>query len=96
MKKIVILLFSLVLMVSGCSIKNISEKSISKNIDTILSDKNKLYNVNFDGYKYYVPRGLKFLDKKQYNAFSFSNFLKVFPPFLIFNLRVFLLLPFAI
>ena len=68
MKKIVILLISSIIILSGCSINNISRSSISKNVDTILSDKSKLYNVNFDGYKYYVPRGLKFIDKRESNS----------------------------
>ena len=68
MKRIVILLSILVLLVSGCSIKTLSNTSISKNIDAILSDNTKLYNVNFEGYKYYVPRGLKFINKDNYNA----------------------------
>jgi len=68
MKRIVILLVSLAFIVSGCSVHGISNNSISKNIKTILSDNNKIYNVNFDGYKYYVPRGLKFIDKKESNS----------------------------
>ncbi len=68
MKKIVVLLFSLIILVSGCSIRSLSDSSINSNIDKILSDNSKLYNVNFEGYKYYVPRGLKFLKKNEYNA----------------------------
>jgi len=68
MKRIVILLFCLVVMVSGCSIKKIDTSSIEDNIDILLSSKNKLYNANFEGYKYYVPYGLKYIDKYQYNA----------------------------
>ena len=28
----------------------------------------KLKNVHFEGYSYYVPRGIRFVDKKEYNA----------------------------
>lgn len=68
MKKLVVLLSIMILLLSGCSIKTLSSSSISKNIDIILSSKNSVYNVNFEGYKYYVPNGLKFLNKDQYNS----------------------------
>jgi hypothetical protein len=67
MKKIVGLLFISVLLITGCSIRRL-DNNISDNIKTILSDKTNLYNVHFEGYKYYVPRGLKFLEKEDYNA----------------------------
>lgn len=68
MKKIIVLLSFLILFVSGCSIKILSNSDISENINKILSEKSKIYNVHFDGYKYYVPKGLKFIDKDDYNA----------------------------
>lgn len=68
MKKIVVLLSSVLILVSGCSIYTLSDSNISKNIDTILSSKTNLNNVSFEGYKYYVPKGLKFINKNDYNA----------------------------
>lgn len=67
MKKIIVLLSILVLLVSGCSINKLGN-NITTNIDTILSEKVNVYNVNFEGYKYYVPKGLKFVTKNDYNA----------------------------
>lgn len=67
MKKIIVLLSILVLLVSGCSINQLGN-NITTNIDTILSEKVNVYNVNFEGYKYYVPKGLKFVTKNDYNA----------------------------
>ena len=34
----------------------------------LLSSDVEIYNVHFDGYKYFVPKGLKFLNKEEYNA----------------------------
>lgn len=34
----------------------------------ILSDDTTLANVNFDGYQYYVPDGMRFVNKDDYNA----------------------------
>ena len=68
MKKKVALLFILLLTATGCNIARIDNNNIDDNIDLLLSQKNKNYNVNFEGYKYYVPTGLKFVNKEEYNA----------------------------
>lgn len=74
MKKIVSLLLVLLLLVTGCSAVRLDDISIDKNIDILLTDKVKVYNVNFDGYKYYVPLGLKFIEKEEYNAIFIDKF----------------------
>lgn len=74
MKKIVFLLFILLLLVTGCSAVRLDDISIDKNIDILLTEKVKVYNVNFDGYKYYVPLGLKFVEKEEYNAIFIDKF----------------------
>lgn len=68
MKKIIVLLSIVLLSVTGCSIKKLDNKQFDKNIDTLLSEKVSIFNVNFEGYKYYLPVGLKFLNKEEYNA----------------------------
>ena len=68
MKKLIVLLSVILLLVTGCSITTLSNVDIGSNMKTILSEKTKLYNVYFEGYKYYVPKGLNFLDKDEYNA----------------------------
>ncbi len=67
MKKIIVLL-SIMLLVTGCSIKKLDDSDIGNNIKILLSEKSDLHNVYFEGYKYYVPKGLKFIDKEDYNA----------------------------
>ena len=68
MKKIIVLLSIVVFLVSGCSVVKLDNTNIGKNIKILLSDELELYNVYFDGYKYYVPKGLKMLNKDEYNA----------------------------
>ena len=74
MKKIVILLSIIILLSSGCSIRELDNKNYEKNIDMLLSEKTKVTNVNFEGYKYYVPQGLIFINKDDYNAVLKDDF----------------------
>ena len=69
MKKIkIIVLLLIVCVLTGCSITTLDDKNYEKNVSTILSSKNRSYNVYFEGYKYYIPSGMKFVSKKEYNA----------------------------
>ena len=68
MKKIVILLSVVMLLVTGCSVTKLDSNDIGKNMRTILSHNNKLYNVYYDGYKYYLPKGISFITKDDFNA----------------------------
>lgn len=68
MKRRIVLLSIMLLLVSGCSIQTLSTTSFEDNIDMILSEDTTLANVNFDGYEYYVPNGMRFVNKEDYNA----------------------------
>ena len=73
MKKVIVLLSLLSLfLVTGCT--NLNTLSINKIIETVIKKDSKLKNVNFEGYSYYVPRGLKFLNKKEYNAYLIDSY----------------------
>lgn len=67
MKRIVLLL-CLVVLLTGCDIKQVNNDSIDSIIENVLTKKIDLSNSYFDGYKYYLPRGLKLIGKKDYNA----------------------------
>lgn len=67
MKKIVILLSVLLVSITGCV--NLNTYSIETIVNKIIKKENKLKNVNFEGYSYYVPKGLKYINKKEYNAY---------------------------
>ena len=68
MKRLIVLLSIVTILVTGCSINKLDDNDIGKNIKTLMSEKNKLYNVYYEGYKYYLPKGIGFLDKDDYNA----------------------------
>lgn len=68
MKKIIVLLSAVLLFMTGCSVTKLDQVNIEKNVKTLLSKKVKLYNVYYDGYKYYLPKGVSFVTKKDYNA----------------------------
>ncbi len=67
MKRIVLLL-CLVVLLTGCNIKTINDDNIDTIIDSVLTKDIDLANSYFTGYKYYLPRGLKLVNKKEYNA----------------------------
>ncbi len=68
MKRLLVLLSISIFFITGCSIVKLNSSSIQKNVDLMLSKNVKLYNVHYDGYKYYLPKGISFLDKEDYNA----------------------------
>lgn len=73
MKRLVLLFFAVLLLMTGCTVTTLSNVDVGSNIKTILTDNAKLYNVYFDGYKYYVPKGLQFANKEEYNAKLLDN-----------------------
>lgn len=72
MKKIVVLL-SIILLVTGCSVIRVDDQELKQVIDTILKEDNKLYNQAFEGYKYYVPKGMRVIEKHDYNQMLSAN-----------------------
>ena len=68
MKRLVILLSMVMLFITGCSVTKLDDTDIGKNMKTLLSQDNKLYNVHYSGYKYYLPKGISFVDKDDYNS----------------------------
>lgn len=72
MKKI-ILVFSLVLILSGCSIVRIDTSNIDNILNVILTKDNKLYNQVGQGYKYYLPGGVSYIDSDDLNDILYCN-----------------------
>ena len=62
------LLSIVILFMTGCSVTKLDNNNISKNMKTLLSEKSNLYNVFYGGYKYYLPKGVGFISKDDYNA----------------------------
>ncbi len=68
MKKLILLFCIVILFVTGCSVERLDDENISQNIKILLSEKTHLTNVYYEGYKYYIPKGIRFVDKDDYNA----------------------------
>ena len=70
--KLFLFLFA-VLILSGCSIKQINTSDYINNINTILSRKSKYTNTNAIGYQYYVPNGVVVSEVTDYNQKLISD-----------------------
>ena len=68
MKKLIVLLSIVAIFTTGCSITKIDNQDVEKNIDALMSQNIKICNVFYDGYKYYLPKGVQFLNRDEYNA----------------------------
>lgn len=62
-----------VLLFTGCTVVRIDTTSIDNIVSVILSKKNTLYNRVGKGYKYYVPRGVTYIDTTELNDKLYSN-----------------------
>lgn len=72
MKKLVILPLIL-LILTGCTVVRIDTDNIDNTINVVLSKNNELYNRVGKGYKYYVPRGVNYIDTVEFNDKLYSN-----------------------
>jgi len=71
LKKLILIIC--LLFISGCSVVRIDTTSIDNIISVVLSKDNTLYNQVGKGYKYYVPRGVSYMDTNDYNDVLYSN-----------------------
>lgn len=71
MKKFLILILCFFL--TGCTVVRIDTKNTDNIISVILSKQNNLYNRVGKGYKYYIPKGVTYLDTDNLNDKLYSN-----------------------
>lgn len=71
MKKLAILL--MVLLLTGCTLVRIDTTSIDNITNVVLSKENKIYNRVGKGYKYYIPRGVSYIDTIELNDKLYSK-----------------------
>lgn len=72
MKK-TILVFLAILILTGCSVVRIDTSSIDNILNVILTKDNKLYNQIGQGYKYYLPGGVSYIDSDDLNDILYCN-----------------------
>ena len=63
----------MVVLLSGCSVVRINTKDIDSILNAVLTKSNKLYNQVGQGYKYYVPAGVTFIDNDEHNNILYCN-----------------------
>ena len=71
MKKVALLF--LVFFLAGCSVVRIDTSSIDNTLKVILTKDNKLFNQVGEGYKYYLPGGVTYIDSDDLNDILYSN-----------------------
>ena len=62
-----------IILFTGCTVVRIDTTNIDNIISIVLSKKNTLYNRVGKGYKYYVPRGVTYIDTRELNDKLYSN-----------------------
>lgn len=62
-----------ILFLTGCTVVRIDTTSIDNILNVILSKHNTLYNRVGKGYKYYIPRGVTYIDTSELNDKLYSN-----------------------
>ena len=73
MKRKIIILCLITLILTGCTIVRIDTTSIDNIVNVIFSKEGSLYNRVGRGYKYYVPRGVTYIDSSGSNDKLYSN-----------------------
>jgi len=66
MRKIISLAL-LLICVTGCSITKVNDNSFDDVVSSVLYQDSDLFNVSFDGYKFYLPRNSTVEEKREYN-----------------------------
>ncbi len=73
MKKLVSLLLAIFICCTGCTVVRIDTGSIDNIVNVVLSKDNSLYNHIGRGYKYYIPRGVSYIDTIEFNDRLYSD-----------------------
>lgn len=63
----------MLLLVTGCTVVRIDTSNVDTIVNVVLSKNNTLYNQVGKGYKYYIPRGVNYIDTVDFNEKLYSN-----------------------
>ena len=67
------LLIAILLFVTGCTMVRVDTSNIDNIVNVVLSKENRLYNHIGKGYKYYIPRGVTYIDTIEFNDKLYSD-----------------------
>ena len=73
MKKLLVTFLISLCFITGCSIIKVTDKSVTDIFNTILYVDNELSNTYMEGYSLYLPKGVKVVDKTDYNLIIKDN-----------------------
>ncbi|MFV0249611.1 MAG: hypothetical protein ACK5HP_01035 [Bacilli bacterium] len=73
MKKTTILLMLFCILLTGCTVVRIDTNNIDNIIKNVLKKDNQLFNRIGKGYKYYIPKGVTYIDTSELNDKLYSN-----------------------
>lgn len=71
--KLILLIVLLTITLTGCTAVRIDTESIDNIISNVLLKEKDLYNRVGKGYKYYIPRGVTYIDTNDLNEKLYSN-----------------------
>lgn len=74
MHKKVLILIVMTIFICGCSIEKLNVNHYDELVDKILLKKHKLRNRAFQGYSYYIPHGLNFLNQEEENSLLIDQY----------------------
>ena len=63
-----ILLLCCVLLLTGCSIVRLNDSNIENIVEIIIQTDSRLYNEHIDGYRFYLPRGFRLINRDGFNT----------------------------
>jgi hypothetical protein len=63
----------MIIVLTGCSIVRIDTTNVDNIVNVVLSKNNKLYNQIGQGYKYYLPGGVSYIDSDELNDILYCN-----------------------
>ena len=63
----------LILFLCGCTVVRIDTKSLDTIINVVLKKQNTMFNKVGKGYKYYVPKGVQYVDSNDLNEVLYSD-----------------------
>lgn len=68
----------MILLLTGCSVKNVSNLTLEENVNYAIKQDVKLVNVNNKGFKYYLPENVNVLIDEEYNQILVSEETKIY------------------